>query len=345
MSDNQVATADAAFTLGAGNEVYDRVLNMSEAQAHLAMNALSGEIHASVRSRFVDSTNRISAAALQRMYLAERSEGYGAWVELLGGSLDLDGNRNAASLNGDDYGLLVGVDTQLESGWRVGLFGGGSYSDFDIESRASNGVSDNLHLGAYASNTWSQLSLHLGLGYSHFQLETERHDVLDQELFADYDATGLQGFVELAYRIDRDSHWLQPFVNLSYIALDNETATERGGSAALLIQDHDTGTGFSTLGMRSGMDFVVGDTDATLHGSLGWKHGFGDIEQESRHAFASGGDGFTIHGAPLAENGVEFETGVAFRMSNSSTLGLRYRGNFANEARSQDVRLHWELRF
>ncbi|MGG2400177.1 autotransporter outer membrane beta-barrel domain-containing protein, partial [Pseudomonas sp. SH1-B] len=132
------------------------------------------------------------------------------------------------------------------NGWRVGLFGGASYSDFDVNDRTSSGESDNYHFGIYAGQNWNQLSLNLGLGYTRSQLESKRGEVLGQTLRDDYDTDSLQAFAELGYRIERDGYWLQPFANIAWVNLRNEASEERGGSAALRIKAHDTATGSST---------------------------------------------------------------------------------------------------
>lgn len=345
MSRNQRSTATGVFTQGAGKAVFDQVLNMSERQAFAAMDALSGEVHASARTVLLDSASQVRSTLLQRARSTERSEGQGVWFELLGGRMNLDGNSNAAALDSDEQGLLLGIDKRLNNGWRVGLFGGASYSDFDVNDRTSSGESDNYHFGIYAGQNWDQLSLNLGLGYTRSQLETKRGEVLGQTLRDDYDTDSLQAFAELGYRIERQGYWLQPFANIAWVNLRNEASEERGGSAALRIKAHDTATGSSTLGLRSGTDISVGGTTANLYGSLGWKHGFGDLEPDSRHAFFEGGSSFTIHGAPLARNAAEVEVGAAFQVTPESTLSVSYQGEFASNARDQGVRLNWGVRF
>ncbi|MBU2872428.1 autotransporter outer membrane beta-barrel domain-containing protein, partial [Marinobacter salexigens] len=343
MSHNQTVTADAAFTLGAGHGVYDRVLNMSEAQAFAAMSRLSGEIHTGTRSHQISGAEQVRHAALQRMNGAQ-DPSRGLWFSVLGQNRELDGDDHA-DLDSEDYGLLIGVDGQLGNGWRLGLFGGGSTGEVSLGGQDAASDNETLYLGAYASQNWNALRLNLGLGYGRGAVETERRQVLGQTLRADYDVSSLLAFSELGYRLAFGGHWLEPYGGVSWVSLSSDSAQEQGGSAALRIDSQNSDTGFSTLGLRGGTDVAVGESQVNLHGGVGWKYAFGDRQPESRQTFVDGGSRFTIQGAPLARHTAEVEVGVSVQVSSDSTLGLSYQGEMSRDADSQGVSLDWALRF
>lgn len=344
MTRNQTVTADAAFALGAGQGVYDRVLNMSEAQAFAIMSRLSGEIHAGTRTQRIAGAEQVREAALQQMNTAE-DKSRGLWFSVMGQNRELDGNGHAADLDSEDYGLLIGVDGRLGNGWRLGLFGGGSSGEVSLGGQDATGDSDTLYLGAYASQRWNALSLNLGLGYGWGKVQTERRQVVGQILTAGYDISSVLAFSELGYRLRFQGHWLEPYGGVSWVALRNDSAREHGGSAALRIESQDSGIGFSTLGLRGGTDIPMAEVSARLNGSLGWKYTFEDRRPASHQAFMDGGDAFTIHGAPLARHTAELTMGGSVRVSANSTLGLSYQSEFASKIERQSLQLDWALRF
>src|SRR5690606_21947199 len=133
-----------------------------------AMDALSGEIHASTQAGLLESSSQVRDAT-QRRLLAP--EGNGFWLEPLGGKLEQDGNDNAAGFDSDDRGLLAGIDGELDNGWRLGAFAGSSRGDVEVSRRAASANTDSLHAGVYAVKHWDQVTLQLGLSNSWHDVE------------------------------------------------------------------------------------------------------------------------------------------------------------------------------
>ena len=253
------------------------------------------------------------------------------------------GDANAASIDGREYGFLAGLDGLVAGDWTVGALAGYTRSHFNVNDRLSSGDSDNLHLGAYGGRVWGQLGFRAGLANTWHFIDTQR-SAIGQTLNGDYTARTFQASGELGYRFDRRTAWLEPFANAAYVNHHTGSFAETGGAAALNVRNGDSDTGFTTLGLRSANQFVVGNTVATARGTIGWRHAFGDIVPVSTNSFV-GGAAFTIAGAPIAQDAAVLEAGLDFRLSDMVMLGFGYAGQFAGTANSQSGRMKLSANF
>ncbi|WAC27609.1 autotransporter outer membrane beta-barrel domain-containing protein [Ancylobacter sp. SL191] len=390
---NETATANATESLGLGNAVYDAVLQLTAAQAPNAFDQLSGEVHASTQSLFMEQSSLIRGALNDRLRAAQGGVGASAgtvvnvvetssgalayaapspvkvaadlampvkaapalapverfalWSTAFGNWGDMNGNSNAAGVSDSTGGFLIGADTLVGDGWRLGVAGGYSYTDFSISGRNSSGSSDNWHIGVYGGNAWGPLALRTGLAYTWQDISTNRSVAFtgySDSLSADYDAGTVQAFGELGYRIDAAGIAFEPFANLSYVSLHQDGYTEEGGAAALTGDSQTMDTTFTTLGLRLAKEIAFGSTAATLRGALGWRHAFGDIDPTVTQAFA-GSDAFTVTGAPIAEDAAVIEAGLDMLISPTATLGIAYTGQYGDGVSENGVNARLSVRF
>ncbi|WP_292437475.1 autotransporter domain-containing protein, partial [Mesorhizobium sp.] len=367
---NQKAAAAGAESLGAGNALYDAVYALgTAAEAQAAYDAVSGEIHASTKgmlledSRFIRdaATNRVSdafgeagAAALPVMaygeggpeMVAADTDRFAVWGQAFGSWGDTGSDGNAASFDRSTGGLLVGADG-LVGDWRVGLLGGYSHSSFDADARNSSGKADSYHLGLYGGTNWGAIAFRSGAAYSWHAVSTGRSVAFTgfaDALSADYDAATAQAFGELAYKMDANRFQFEPFAALAYVNVKTDGFTEKGGAAALISQGSNSDATFAALGLRASTNLRLGGIKATAHGTLGWRHAFGDVTPTSTFTFA-GGDAFTIAGVPVAKDSAVIEVGFDLPMSANATLGLSYAGQFGSRIADNGAKAKLDVRF
>lgn len=359
--------AAAAFDQLSG-EAYASTSSLFIEQSSLVRNALidrlrsaQGGVGASaapVVSYVGEETTALSYAApakvasgpdmpLKAVAAPANTERLALWATGFGNWGDLDGNGNAASLSSDTGGFLIGADTLVGAGWRLGVAGGYSYTNFDVTDRNSSGDSDNWHLGLFAGNQWGALALRTGLAYTWQDVSTNRSVAIpgySDSLSADYDAGTFQAFGELGYRIATAYAAFEPFANLAYVNLNTDGYTEEGGAAALTGDVSDMDTTFTTLGIRVAKEIVLGKADATLRGAIGWRHAFGDITPSTTQYFA-GSDAFTVTGTPIAENAAVIEAGLDVLVGTSSTLGVAYTGQFGDDVTQNGFNATFKVSF
>ncbi|WP_412032987.1 autotransporter domain-containing protein [Nitratireductor aquimarinus] len=359
MSANQCATGDGAFSLGAGNSVYDAVLPLSNAEAPIALDRLSGEVHASAKTMLLDDSRFPRDATMGRMRMAlsgvaiendaqdRDSLTPGVWGQAVGSWSQWDGDGNAAGLDRSIGGILMGGDASVWEDLRFGVLGGYSRSSFSVDDRRSSGTVDTYTLGAYGGGEWDSFTLMGGVAHSWHSLDTSRtvtFSGFSDSLSSSYSARTLQAWGEAAYSLEMGSARLEPFANLAYVNLSTDEFTETGGAAALTAASDTVDATFTTLGLRAEADMTLGDMDATLRGMVGWRHAFGNAPT-SQMRFASGGNAFTIAGLPLAQDTLVLDAGVDVSLTERATLGLSYGGLFGSGLRDQSAKATLSVQF
>jgi fibronectin-binding autotransporter adhesin len=84
--------------------------------------------------------------------------------------------------------------------------------------------------------------------------------------------------------------------------------------------------------------------DLTLHGGLGWRHAFGDVDPKTTLAF-TGSTPFSIAGLPIARDAAIAEAGLDVAISRSATLGVSYTGQLAEDAQEHSFKGVLAVRF
>lgn len=367
---NQKAAGAAIEALGAGNKVFDAaVMQDSEADARMAFDQLSGELHASATTALINDSRLIRNAMNDRLRAAfgdvaaapvptlafgpdaksiaaapTDAPVMAAWGSAFGTWSETKSDGNASALDQSTGGFVTGFDAPVAQDWRLGVLAGYSQSSFDARG---SGDSDNYHVGVYGGGRWDALSFRSGLAYSWHSVETSRSVAFpgfEDRLKADYDAGTFQAFSELGYRIDTARVSFEPFANLAHVRVKTDGFTETGGAAALTAGSETTDTTFTTLGLRASAPFTLGTIEAEARGTVGWQHAYGDTTPVSTLAFA-GGNAFTIAGAPIAEDAGLIEAGFDVKLSKNATLGISYTGQFGSDVQQNGVDARFSLKF
>jgi len=370
LTPNQCATGEGVQSLGLGNQLHDALVVLDEDTARSALDQLSGEIHASIRGAMLEDSRFVRDAALARVraafgevaapsvpVLSYNGEGAASavadeerlaiWALAFGGWGQFEGDGNAASLDRDTGGILIGADALALEQWRIGVLAGYSRSTYDVDDRASSGESDNLHLGLYGGSRWGALGLRVGAAYTWQDIDVDRSVTFTgfaDSLEAGYDAGTAQVFGELGYRVDVTPVSFEPFAALAHVNVDADAFTESGGAAALAAESSDTDATFTTLGIRAESGFTLHGIEVTAQGMLGWRHAFGDATPSAAFAF-SGGDVFSIDGTPIAEDSAVVEAGLDFQVTSLATLGLSYNGQFGSGLSDHSAKANLAVRF
>lgn len=367
---NQMAVAKALDGMPATNPLVGRVALLSQPDARASFDQLSGEVHASAKTAFIDDSAHIRTAVNDRIRAAfegvaakampvmaygpdggefdtANTDRFAVWGHAFGSWSNVDGDGNAARLEHSIGGVLFGGDALVAETFRLGLMAGYTQSDVSVDQRASSGSSDNGHLGIYAGTKLGRLALRGGLAYAWHDVETTRRVAfggLSEQLKANYDAGTFQAFGEAGYRIDTAAVAFEPFAGLAYVSLRSDAFTETGGISALTAKSQTAGVGFTTLGLRASTDFRLGGMAATAQGTLGWRHAFGDVTPLSVQAFAAA-QPFTIAGVPIGKDSAIVEAGLALDISARAKLGVAYHGQLSGNARDHGVKAQLGVTF
>jgi outer membrane autotransporter protein len=375
---NQTSTAAALDSLAFDSDVFNAVVQLDAATLRPALDLLSGEIHASVQTGLTEDGRHMRNAANDRVRSAFDaagasgapvmafstdgpalapsgfdSSGITSWGTVFGTSGSTESDGNAAAVDRDTSGLIVGADAVVMDLTRLGLLAGYSRSSLDVEDRNAVASVDSYHLGIYGGTQRQMangvLSLRGGIVQSWHDVATSRAVSFlgfgPATLSGAYDARMLQAFGELGYGIRLDSGIrLEPFINLANVSLDTDSFSESGGAAALSGLDNSTNTTFITLGLRGETEMVLGETDLRLTGMIGWRHAFGDKTPSAINSFGSS-DTFAVTGSSIADDIAVLEAGLEFDFTQDAKFGISYQGQIASDITDHALTANLSIRF
>ncbi len=344
MTGNQCAAGEGAFSL-AGGSLFDALLQLSVAEAPQALDQLSGEIHASVSTAFIEDSRFPREAALGR--LANADADAGAWAKGFGSWGQRDADGNAAQIERDIVGVMLGTDAALGESARVGVFGGYSRSTFDLAGRNSAGSADTYHLGAYAGGRFGGFGVSVGAAFAWHDVSASRAIAFtgfNDSAQGQYDGRTSQVFGEVGYRLGDESTYAEPFAAIAVVDFSGDAFAENGGAAALVVDEREEGSTFTTLGLRGHAQLGKDDDGPRLRGSLGWRRAHGNRLSNSVHN-VTGSDDFTIAGVATARDVVAVEAGFDWAVSEQVVIGMDYNGVFGSAIGDHGIQARLTIRF
>lgn len=355
------ASATAQKPPATTNAAIDALLASNKQTATLALEQLAGSSNANLAKATLSSVDPVSGSMLSAMRqlgsrdlrernnaprLAAGNEDNGrVWLQALGHGGKLD--RDVEPLQHSTKGLLIGADWSLDEEWRLGLMGGTSRTRLD--SKELDGDLDSWHLGAYALRQNGPMSLRLGATYSSHDGNTARRVAFTG--FSDrpkgnYDASTQQVFAEVGYNLGRANISIEPFASLGYQRYQREGYTEKGGAAALKVQDQAQSNMNSTVGLRlAKVDTLDNGMRLTPRFSAGWKHTYGDVYTHTRQRLVTGGSNYNVYGVELDRNSLLVDAGLDLGVSANHTVGVGLNGEIGSDSRNHGVMGQWRMAF
>lgn len=314
---------------------------------------LAGSQHANLGTATQNSMKQLNANLLS-VIREPAAEGGRVWLNSLGNTGKLDGQRGSAGLQQRTQGLMVGADWSLDQAWRIGVLGAKSGSNLSAK-RFKAGL-DSWHLGAYALRQQGSLALRLGGIYSNHNGQNKRSVDIDfadvrEQLKGKYNAQSQSAFAELGYQIGNGGLSVEPFAGIGWQRYHRDSFTEKGGMTALNVGEQTQQNLSNTFGLRLSSLYAL-DNQMSLkpHLSTSWKHLYGDVNStvrqssawETRNDFDSG---FTLEGTSLDRDSLALRAGLDLVLSTQHTLGLTYTADIGNNSRNQGLMGQWALGF
>ena len=375
---NQRAVANAIDAANGNGELYRWVFGAEDPVALAnSFASLDGEIHADVTGALAQQSMQAELAILSRLSrlgaakapaniaplaygeeakpkgtsafsaLAPAEMGYSAWTQAFGSWTSTDGNGNAAGVDTNLGGVLVGADLSSD-GYTLGLAGGYSRGSTDADDRASSADIDTGLLALYGGADFNQLRLRGGASIAWSSIDTKRTTVIGdivERPEASYDATTANLFAELGYATQFGATALEPFAGLGWVNVDADGFNETNAPVTGLRSDGASfDTLYTTLGVRASTEMTVGGIKVMPRGMVGWRHAVDDVPKAAL-AFTGTGTGFTVEGVPIARDSLLLEAGLDVAMNANVNLGLTYAGSFGDGATSNAVKLNGEIKF
>lgn len=354
---NQTNTARALDSLADSNALLQRLVLFSDAQAVAAFDQLSGEAHASLRGVLSESSRHLRNAALTRArtghdaFTGQSADaGFAVWLDAAGKGGMVQSDGNAASANYDGSQFLIGVDYQLDSGWRFGLMGGTDRTDMSIGHRGSKAEAKGKVLGVYGGQRFGGFGVHAGYVHNDQDIRSDRRVAIQgytASHSADYDATSRQAFIEAGYRFGGAAWEVEPYLQYAQVKVDTDGFSESAGVSALSSGDAGNKTDLTTGGVRFNVNLKGAQQEQTwlsLRGGLGYRKASGDLIPASTLSFA-GSNAYVVNGAPIAKSATIGELGLGARLSERTLLELGYSGQFSKDGNDHGANARLSISF
>ncbi|WP_182040139.1 autotransporter-associated beta strand repeat-containing protein [Bombella mellum] len=358
---NEVTAGEGLNRIGDGTQLAQAMTVLTKDQARRALDNLSGELHASIRTGLIQDSFYIRNAALNRLAAADCDYGHNGqsffdlkthkkngtcysdhaimWGQAYGGMGFNSGDGNAALMHHNTAGFVMGVDAPISrSNWRVGGLISYGHSQFNIQrGRSSSANSNNVSIGAYAGTHWGRLNLRLGAIYSWNVINTHRHIAVGDyggRLSSSYLGGTAQGFGELGYKFRGAHSMFEPFMNVAYVNMESDSYREHGNEAALHSHGTDTGVTFSSFGFRTATTLSIGKAVFMPHLTAAYRHAFGRMGSRQHEAFSmtGGASDMDVAGVLLSSNAAVVQAGVTAHVSDRVDLDLSYIGQYGNQS-------------
>lgn len=361
---NGKRAATSLSAMDQSNELYNALLNTSTATAGTAIEQLAAGSNANLTQATLNSAAQVGHTMMSAMLDINPGSGLSAsaagahtlnnptaagrvWLRGIGSYGKLESEHGSSTMQQRTRGSVLGVDWALSPVWHIGLLSG--YTRSDLNSTGANGKLNSWHVGAYAQRLDGPLALRLGAAYSGHDGQNKRTVQFDQ--FSDrpkgnYDADSQQAFAELGYTLSSGGLKTEPFANLSYQRYHRDNYAEKGGAAALRLDSLSQDNVSTTFGVRlAKLTALDNGMSLTPRASLGWRHTYGDVDNQTRQAFLLGGGAFSVEGAPLDRDSLKVEAGLDVSISAHHTLGVGYNGELGSNSRNHGLMGQWRMSF
>ncbi len=345
---NQAATAAAIQGNGSG-ALFVAILSAGVADIPAALDATSGEIHASMRSALLEQNDTLRQTVLDRLQEARNSTASGIWGRIFGSWGAIAGDGNAATLDTSFSGATIGADMPIGDAIRVGVDGGYGLTSAIAPARGSSLQSDSYHLGVYGSFGEGPFALDAGVIGSWGNIRTDREVRFTG--FSDSDrakqsSRTTQAFAQASYDLPLGNADLAPFVNGGWIEANTGAFSETGGTAALSGTRGQSDETFMTLGTRLSTDIALANGGTiTPNATLGWLHGFHGLTPSRFLTFEATGQSFNVFGVPLDKDEAVIDVAVSAHPVPGLRATIGYDGILSGRVRDNGIHasLAWEF--
>lgn len=347
VTSNQVAAGSAVSAGGAGSGLYGALANVPSNAGAAALDSLSGEIQASLRSALLEDGAVIRATLLDR--LQQPGEGISVWVRGVDASGDIAADGNAARTGHNNAGFVAGIDLPLGDTFRGGVGGGYTSHSVSLNDRASNASGDSGHVFAYAGGGIGDFALRAGGTYDFGNSDIQRRVAfLSETDSSNRDHQGTQLFADLGYPMAMWSGTLEPYAGVAFAQIDSGAFRETGGALSSLSGVASaTASLYTSLGARLRLaDIDLGDgVQMAPHIDIAWRHGYGALQPAQALTFNATGQGFTVLGASAGTEAADIDLGVAIKLAPGLSLGVGYNGAFSSSAQNHAATLSLSRNF
>nr|VFK17876.1 MAG: outer membrane autotransporter barrel domain-containing protein [Candidatus Kentron sp. LFY] len=264
--------------------------------------------------------------------------GHSAWVKTFGNWIDQDDEGGISGYDADIYGLVVGMDTEVDKNIRAGVAFGYSNADVDGngETKATADI-DHYQISVYGDYTDEKFYVEGMLGYAR----------------GENDTSDLNGTTRRTAKYDSDQYMASVGLGIPVYMGDDIFVTPKGSLTWIHLEtDSYTLTGDNTKVNPDDVDSFVGEIGAEIHKKIKQEDGYiiPSAYAGVSYDFAGEEASATIGGTTIAK-GIKNEefagnvgVGLTYEVGEWS-VGAKYDGKFKSGQDSHAATLQARYQF
>jgi len=342
---NQRSTGNAINRLSNGDVIYDAVVSMSDTQARLAYDNLSGELYVSTENALFQNANRLHDGMLNRIH----TNNQGLWLNGWGFNGEIKGDSNAAKVDNKGSGLLLGYDWVMKENILIGAALGYEESKIRIKeyNRKGENTVKSTHFMVYGNVDLEVVELKAGMNYSALRYKGKRDiniPTFAGNVNSKYRGHQVHAFMEVSKRFNLTENYdVVPYLNLAYTEITAKDFTETGNKAALHAQGQSNNRTYMILGIKNNW-YLGTDRNLAITTDLGWKHTFGNETLDKRFNFVGSDQSFNIKSAFINRNSAVMGLGIKGQHKDF-TVDVGYQGEFNDKIKDHalSLKLKWSF--
>jgi len=345
--DSALAAVAAGTVIGDGTALGALGRLQSQQAGQVALDQISGEIHATNRLASLEDSANIRNAVLdgQAGGALERR----VWAAPYGyqGSQESDGN--AARYTHETSGFVAGSDIIATKKLVIGAYGGLGNGKVAVLDRASTADVKDTHYGAYVRLRFGKLAVDGGYGHSTRKFTTNRTvniGALSENAQANYDLKVDQVFGRVSLALPVKRVIVEPVVGVASIMLGEVSASEVAASAGLRVnaQAKSSMVGEAGLQLRADLGGKGKRNAFTLTGSVLRRHANVAETVRVTNALTSGA-GFEVASQAALADAWLINAGVEAKLGKRVNLSIAYAGVKGDGIESSGGKANLSIRF
>lgn len=347
---NGVAVANALMS----NDVLMAGLtDATKDEARNTLNSLGNDIHVTANAMTIangqslvraikDQAIGIDGAARVADVVGGRAR---LWLSAVGNWSKMD-RAGASKLKADFYTGLVGLEADINTNNKVGVFFGAGKTKFK-GGHDGKIDSDDLHFGIYGQSKFEPVRLNYGFAYTHQNRDANSALFYKNQAFPaspSYNAKLAQIFGEVAYTgLNFGSVNVEPYVGLAWMHLsaDDFSNDYVGGKVSTKFDSQNLAV--SNLGARVKVPFEVGPAKFKAVADVNWTQYMGDTRGKSTLKFGNGASAKIKSKKLSAVAAVGL--GLEAQLGKRASLGVSYYGAYGSKIKSNGVGATFKLAF
>ncbi len=287
--------------------------------------AFAGDVDRQLRA----IRNRTTTMGVNQCVVNEGMPYFNAWVNAEGNLGELDKDGTFAGYQLDSWGGTIGFDVDVNPNLTLGLAVTAMYGDLTVDGPDKlDGDLDTMYVSAfarYSARAWTHTFVGtVGMMDSSYKRTVSYGQGESYKTEGDTDGMAFGLMYEVGRVIaltESGSACLQPVFNVAYRHTSVGGYNEKGGDAALKVDDQTLDT--VTFGAGARMQAVVGENlynrTSLLELRALAKLDVGDRSSEADVAFIGGGRKATVESAELGAFGVELGAGLSIPMGDEDS--------------------------